>query len=365
MIWAKQLLDDNYALERVIGCGGAGIVVSARHARLGLRVALKFLRPDRSRTPEVSKRFVRECQITARVQNAHVTRVLDIGRLPDGEPFLVMEHLVGCDLAALLDARGPLACADAVAYVRQACAGVASTHGHGIIHGDIRPANLFLTMSPNGAPLVKLIDFGEAEEIANPHDGAVKTVDLTSAPVVAPEQLRTERRADVKSDIWALGAALFTLLSGRSPFERSYAAETYLAILSGRVPDLCAMRPEIERPLATVVERCLAADPDKRFGSAAELGAALAQFSAQGAAARSVRVARASQQPPPAVAAVALEKPVEATPQEAAPPKDAAAPPRGYWGKDSDSSPTCVIPQNSIVAKTSAHASKSGLTAHF
>jgi len=357
MIWAKQLLDDNYALERVIGCGGAGIVVSARHVRLGMRVALKFLRPDRPRTPEVSKRFVRECQITARVQNAHVARVLDIGRLPDGEPFLVMEHLVGCDLAALLDERGPLACADAVTYIRQACAGVASTHGHGIIHGDIRPANLFLTMSPNGAPLVKLIDFGEAEETANPCEGTAR-VDLSSAPVVAPEQLRTERRADTKSDIWALGATLFTLLSGRSPFERSYAAETYLAILSGRVPDLCAMRAEIQRPLAAIVERCLAADPGKRFASAAELSAALAPFSTPGSAPRSVGVARPSQAPPPPKAVVAPEKAAEPT------PKDTAPPPSGYWAKDSDSSPTCVIPQNSIVAKTSAHSSKSGLTAH-
>jgi len=358
MIWAKQLLDDNYALERVIGCGGAGIVVSARHARLGLRVALKFLRPDRPRTPEVIKRFVRECQTTARVQNAHVTRVLDIGRLPDGEPFLVMEHLTGCDLAALLEERGPLACADAVAYIRQACVGVASTHGHGIIHGDLRPANLFLTLSPNGSPLVKLIDFGEAEEIANPHEGAVKPVDLGSAPVVAPEQLRTERRADVKSDIWALGAALFTLLSGRSPFERSYAAETYLAILSGRVPDLCVLRPEIERPLAAIVERCLAPDPEKRFASAAELGAALAPFANPGAAPRSV--ARPTQVPAPPPKASVSEKAVEASTKAG----EATSAPRGYWGKDSDSSPTCVIPQNSIIAKTSGHPSKSGLTAH-
>jgi serine/threonine-protein kinase len=282
MIWGKQLLEDNYALERVIGCGGAGVVVAARHARLGLRVALKFLRPDRPRTPEVVKRFVREGQITARIQNAHVTRVLDIGRLPDGEPFLVMEHLEGCDLAALLEARGPLASADAATYVRQACAGLASAHALGIIHRDVKPANLFLTMAPNGAPLVKILDFGIAEQSANVHEPSLNPLDLTSLPVVAPEQLRAERRADTRSDIWALGAALFTLLSGRPPFERSYVSETYLAILSGKVPDLTALRPEIEPRLAAVVERCLAADPAQRFASAAELGAALAPFSNQG-----------------------------------------------------------------------------------
>ena len=278
MIWAKQLIEENYALERVIGCGGSGIVVTARHARLGLRVALKFLRPDKPRTPEVIKRFVREGQITARIQNAHVTRVLDIGRLPGGEPFIVMEHLEGCDLAALLEARGPLNSAEAVGYIRQACVGLASTHAVGVIHRDLKPANLFLTLSPNGTPLVKLLDFGSAEQRASEPELTPAPLDLGSAPVVAPEQLKAGRRADAKTDIWALGATLFTLLSGRAPFERSYASETYLAILSGRVPDLSALRPDIERPLASVVERCLAADPSQRFASAAELGAALSPF---------------------------------------------------------------------------------------
>jgi serine/threonine protein kinase len=299
MIGAKQLLDDNYALERVIGCGGSGIVVSARHARLGLRVALKFLRPDRPRTAEVAKRFVREGQMNARIQNAHVTRVLDIGRLPDAEPFLVLEYLEGCDLGALLAARGPLASRDAVAYVRQACAGLASAHAHGVIHRDLRPENLFLTLAPNGTPLVKLLDFGSAQETNHPEECSNNPSELGHAPVVAPEQLRGERRADAKSDIWALGAALFTLLSGRSPFERSYASETYLAILAGRVPDLCALRPDIERPLSAVVERCLAPNPDKRFASAAELGAALSPFSGTGAGQRSVGPRPPSMPPPP------------------------------------------------------------------
>jgi eukaryotic-like serine/threonine-protein kinase len=278
MIWHEKLLEHNYALERVIGCGGAGVVVAAQHTRLGQRVALKFLRPDRPRTAEVASRLVREGQITARIHNAHVVRVLDIGRQPDGEPFLVMEHLVGCDLAALLQARGPLASADAVAYVRQACAGLAEAHAHGIIHRDLKPSNLFLTLAPNGSPLVKLVDFGIAEQSADAHEPSTDPIDMGSPPFVAPEQLRGERRADARSDIWALGAALFTLLAGRSPFERPYLSETYVAILSGRVPDLTAMRPDIGRPLAAVVERCLARDPEQRFASAAELSAALAPF---------------------------------------------------------------------------------------
>jgi serine/threonine-protein kinase len=293
MIWPGQLIEDNYALERVIGCGEAGIVVAARHRRLGLRVALKFLRPDRPRNAEASKRFVREGQMTARIQNAHVTRMLDIGRLPDGEPFLVLEYLEGCDLAALLEARGPLACADAATYVRQACAGLTSAHAIGIIHRALTPSNLFLTLAANGSPLLKIIDFGSAEHSASPRAPATDPPDQGLPPVLAPEQLKAERRADVRSDIWALGAALFTLLAGRAPFERPYLSETYLAILSGRVPDLSAQRPDLERPLVAVVERCLAADPELRFASAAELAAALAPFAHQAPRASTAPLPRA------------------------------------------------------------------------
>ena len=297
MNWHEQLLEENYALERVIGCGGAGVVCAARHLRLGLRVALKFLRPDKPRDPEAVSRLVREGQIMARIHSPHVARMLDIGRLPDGEPFLVMEYLEGCDLAALLEARGPLASAEAVAYVRQAAAGLAAAHAHGIIHRDLKPSNLFLTLAPNGSPLVKIVDFGTAEPSGSADAAALefpgKALDMGSPPFVAPEQLRAERPADAKSDIWALGAALFTLLVGRSPFERRYLSETYLAILSGRIPDLSALRPDIERPLAAIVERCLAKEPERRFGSAAELCAALTPFAARARRAGAARAVRA------------------------------------------------------------------------
>ncbi len=278
MICHKQLLEDNYALERVIGCGGVGVVVAARHVRLGLRVALKFLRPDKPRDAEAVAHLVREGQIMARVRSTHVTRMLDIGRLADGEPFLVMEYLEGGDLGALLDTRGPLASRAAVAYVRQAAAGLAASHAHGVIHGDLKPSNLFLTHVPNGAPLIKLVDFGSAAARESSGEVTTRPLDTGSPPFVAPEQLRAERAADIKTDIWALGAVLFTLLAGRSPFERRYLSETYLAILSGQIPDLNELRPDIERPLVAIVERCLAGDPEQRFASAVELSAALAPF---------------------------------------------------------------------------------------
>jgi len=285
MIRPGQLLASKYAVKRVIGRGGGGIVVAAEHEPPELRVALKFLRPDSWRDPEVRRRFLREGQIAAAVRSAHVVRVLGIDTLPDGEPFLVMELLEGCDLAALLGARGRLPRREAVDYVRQACAGLADVHALGIVHRDVKPSNLFLSRAADGSKRVKIVDFGMAELTANATQTAnglaPNSIDMGSPPFVAPEQLRAEGGADAKSDVWALGAVLFTLLAGRSPFERRYLSETYRAILSGDVPDLTRERADVERPLAAIVERCLAADREQRFASMRELRTALTPFSSQ------------------------------------------------------------------------------------
>jgi len=283
MIKPGQLLASKYAVERVIGRGGGGIVVAAKHEPLALRVALKFLRPDAWQDPEMRRRFLREAQIAATTRSAHVVRGLGIDTLPDGQPFLVMELLEGCDLAALLGPRGRLPRREAVDYVRQACAGLADVHALGIVHRDVKPSNLFLSLAADGSKRVKIIDFGMAELAANASAAAngltPNSIDMGSPPFVAPEQLRAERGADAKSDLWALGAVLFTLLAGHSPFERRYLSETYRAILSGDVPDLTTVRADVERPLAAIVERCLAADRERRFASMNELRAALAPFS--------------------------------------------------------------------------------------
>lgn len=273
-VQAGELIDGKYLVERTVGRGGEGVVVTALHVRLGCRVALKLLRAEASREPETLARFVREGQLLARIRSEHVVRVLDVGRLPSAEPVLVMEYLAGVDLAALLHARGPLPVVEAVDLVRQACCGVSAAHRLGIVHRDLKPANLFLAYVADAAPLVKVLDFGFAleESSALASDGAV----MGSPPFMAPELLRAERPGDARSDIWSLGAVLFALLAGRSPFERRYLSETCGAILCGDVPELRAVRPDVPRSLAAVVSRCLASDPERRFQSMRELAAELA-----------------------------------------------------------------------------------------
>ncbi|MCC6553903.1 MAG: serine/threonine protein kinase, partial [Polyangiaceae bacterium] len=142
-----------YRVVRTIGHGGMGIVVEARHLDLGSRVAIKLLLPEVMSFAVASERFMREARAVAGLQSQHVARVVDVGALEGGEPYMVMEYLEGEDLARRLREQGSFAIADAVDYVIQACDALAEAHARGIVHRDIKPANLFLTTGPDGAPL--------------------------------------------------------------------------------------------------------------------------------------------------------------------------------------------------------------------
>jgi serine/threonine protein kinase len=148
-----------YEVVRVLGKGGMGVVLAARHLELDELVALKFPHPSVRDKPELSARFAREARTGIRIKNEHVARILDVGTV-DGVPFIVMEYLDGHDLAVMLVARGPLPVAEAVDLLLQACEGVNEAHMLGIVHRDLKPANLFLTAAADGAPFVKVLDFG-------------------------------------------------------------------------------------------------------------------------------------------------------------------------------------------------------------
>lgn len=274
-----ELLDGRYTVEHVIGRGGAGVVMAARQRKRRKRVAVKVLRPDTPRDAETIARFVREGRVGAQIRSTHVARVLKTLTLDSGEPCLVLEYLEGRDLASLLAAHGPLPVAQAVSYVRQACMGLAVAHARGIVHLDLKPSNLFVCVAPDGSHVVKLIDFGMAQPIAPKRPRRPPSANddvMGSPPFVSPEQLRGEHAADPRTDVWALGAVLFTLLAGRSPFERRHLTETYRAILTGDVADLDTLRSDVPRALAAAVKRCLSVDIEQRFSTVAELGQVLA-----------------------------------------------------------------------------------------
>ena len=137
-----QVLLGKYVVERILGKGGMGVVVAARHQQLNQRVAIKFLLPEAVLTPEASARFLREAQAAAAIQSEHVARVLDVGTLETGLPFMVMEHLTGEDLSAHLYRRGVRPAHEAADYLLQACEALAEAHRLGIVHRDLKPSNL-------------------------------------------------------------------------------------------------------------------------------------------------------------------------------------------------------------------------------
>ena len=283
-----------FQIERVLGEGGMGFVVAARHLQLGQMVALKFMREE-VLTPEYRSRFLREARNTVRLKSKHVSRVLDVGSLENGSPYMVMEYLEGTDLSEHLHNQGPVPAADACDYVIQACEAIAEAHSHGIVHRDLKPANLFLTKGTGGEPVIKVLDFGVSKVLELGMDDAdgtnpggrmrradsvvTKASDLLGSPsYMAPEQVVSARDADNQSDIWSLGVIIFRLISGRAPFNAPAIGELIQSIMQGPIPNLRDVRPDLPPGLEHVVMRCLERDRTRRLGDVKELARLLAPY---------------------------------------------------------------------------------------
>src|SRR5688572_29422387 len=187
-----DLLAGKYRVEQVLGAGGMGVVVAARHEQLDERVALKFLLPQCAAHPEVVARFAREGRAAAKIKSKHVARVRDVGTLESGAPYLVMEHLEGRTLASVLEERGQLAIADAVDYLLQACEALAEAHALGIVHRDLKPSHLFLKHRADGSECVKVLDFGISKVGTGTGTGSDITrteASLGSPLYMSPEQM--------------------------------------------------------------------------------------------------------------------------------------------------------------------------------
>jgi hypothetical protein len=279
-----EIVAGKYRVGRVLGQGGMGFVVVATHLQLEQRVALKFLLPNAMKSPEVVTRFAREAQAAARIQGEHVARVLDVGQLESGAPYMVMEYLEGEDLEATLVRRGPLPIAEAVGYLLQGCEAVAQAHSLGIVHRDLKPANLFLAKRPGGTPVIKVLDFGISKSppsVGNP--GLTQTTSMFgSPPYMSPEQVTSTRSADARSDIWSLGAVLYELLTFHRPFNGESVPALFVAILHRDPEPPRVHRAEIPPALDVAVMRCLQKDPRSRFPEVAALAAALAPFGPPG-----------------------------------------------------------------------------------
>jgi serine/threonine-protein kinase len=294
----EGIAGNKYVVERVLGKGGMGVVLAARHAQLGHRVAIKFLQGPAAANPQASARFLREARASVVLTSEHVAKVHDVGTLETGEPYLVMEYLSGVDLQHVLRTEGPMSVARAVGSVLQACEGVAEAHAHGIVHRDLKPSNLFVTTRRDGSPLVKVLDFGISKMTELSATGLDKGltpsgVIMGSPQYMSPEQARSPEEVDARSDIWALGVILYELLTGVPPFDGETLGAILAKILSEPSPPIRLRRPEVPAALETVVARCLARDARERVQSVAELASMLAPFAPSDVAPLAQRIARA------------------------------------------------------------------------
>src|SRR5580698_8121411 len=202
-----DILAGQYRVERVLGIGGMGVVVAAHHIQLDEKVALKFLLPDALGDADAVSRFAREARAAVKIKSEHVARVIDVGELANGAPYMVMEYLEGSDLAGKLASSGPMALDQAVSFVLQACEALAEAHVLGIVHRDLKPANLFLANRPSGPPVVKVLDFGISKSMGGESSGQLtSTATIIGSPMfMSPEQLLSSKDVTPRSDIWSLG----------------------------------------------------------------------------------------------------------------------------------------------------------------
>jgi serine/threonine-protein kinase len=279
---AGDVIAGRFKVERVLGKGGMGVVVAAVHLELERLVALKFLLPEAASHPEFVLRFSREAKAAAKIRSEHSVKVIDVGALPSGLPYMVMEYLDGEDLKQVVTRLGTLGVETATGYVLQACEALAEAHHLGIVHRDLKPANLFLSRASTGEPLIKVLDFGISKTAQSDVQLTQDATLMGSPNYISPEQLTSAKSVDPRSDIWSLGVILYELLSGVKPFQSGSMSEFVMTILQRPHKPVRDYRPEVPEELAAVIDRCLEKEPQRRFASVAELAQALAPFGPPG-----------------------------------------------------------------------------------
>jgi len=270
-----QVFLGKYRVEEILGQGGMGVVARCTHLALNEQVAIKMLRHDVLSDEDAKQRFVREAQAAVKLRSEYVARVSDVGTFENGVPYMVMEYLDGQDLGVLIEEQGQVAVPWAVELMLQAAEALAEAHSINIVHRDVKPTNLFVTWRPDGTSLIKVLDFGISKSAAGTDMQLTQTQSLLGTPAyMSPEQMRSARLVDQRTDIWSLGTVLYELLEGRRPFEAESFSEMCVKVA------VDAPAPMVNTPpaLQQVVLRCLAKAPEQRYASMADLGRDLIPF---------------------------------------------------------------------------------------
>lgn len=309
-----ELVAGKYRVLAEIGRGGMSVVYEAHHLELDEAVAIKVLLPEHRLLAGASERFAQEARAAAKVKSPHVAHIYDVGQLPNGLPYIVMERLHGEDLAQHLQRRGPLDLELTIDLMLQLADALMVAHDLGTVHRDLKPANLFVSRGRDGRLQVKLIDFGISKTTL---DSGLEASQVTrggalfgSPDYMSPEQLTSPETVDARSDIWALGVIWTECLTGRTPFEGSSFPDTCARILSGQPNLPSAFRADLPLEADILAHECLMLRREDRIQSATEWASRLRQLRGPAAAAvsafgseRPTGLTSARTLPPPAQSA--------------------------------------------------------------
>lgn len=290
-------LAGTYRIARVLGEGGMGRLYEAEHVRVDRRFAVKVVHHPLAQREDIAARFDREARVMSRIRSDHVVDVIDVVRAPDGRLCIVTELLEGVDLEQhLTHTNGKVSVAEAIVLVRQCLRGLSAAHAHDIVHRDLKPSNLFVARDTAGNLSVKILDFGVAK-IAGDAEMTSTGVIVGTPAYMAPEQARSSTTADARSDLYAMGAVLYRLLTGQSPYGGSDANGTLIRLMEEAPQRPSLLERSIPAGLEAVIEKAMARDPAERYQSADELDRALSAFDQSG---RSVLSAHSSRADAPA-----------------------------------------------------------------
>ncbi len=322
---AGHTVDGKYRILRMIGEGGMGAVYEGENVRIHRKVAIKVLHAGIASNEEAMRRFEREAQAAGHIGNDHILEVLDLGELPEGDRYMVMEFLEGEPLSERIHRLGRLTPKELAPLIRQVLVGLKAAHSSGIIHRDLKPDNIYiLTEKAGQRDFVKIIDFGISK--FQPTSGEMKmtrTGTVMGTPYyMSPEQASGKREADHRSDLYAVGVMMYEALSGGVPFDATtFNQLLFQIVLSEPVPIQQAV-PGIDPAFATLVAKAMARDVERRFQTAEDFIAALDQWADFGHPVTIPPAAETGQYLPPGVTpGVATERigtgtPAHGTPQD-------------------------------------------------